>query len=67
MKGDTIKTISSKNKKDKFEPKKGANFHTWNMRGKDAEKLEGMILWWGSTRAPQVVPGDYKVTLSIDD
>ena len=65
--GDTIKSFSSKDKKDKLEIKKGANYHAWNMRGKGAEKLEGMILWWGSTRAPQEVPGDYKVVLSVGD
>ena len=66
-KGDTIKSFSSKDKKDKLEIKKGANYHAWNMRGKGAEKLEGMILWWGSTRAPQEVPGNYKVVLSVGD
>jgi photosystem II stability/assembly factor-like uncharacterized protein len=65
--GDTIKTFSTKDKKDKLEVKEGANYHSWNMRGKGAEKLEGMILWWGSTEAPQAVPGDYKVVLSVDD
>jgi photosystem II stability/assembly factor-like uncharacterized protein len=65
--GDTLKTFSSKDEKDKLEVKEGANYHSWNMRGKGAEKLEGMILWWGSTEAPQAVPGDYKVVLSVDD
>ena len=45
----------------------GANMHTWDMRGKGAEKLDGMILWWASTDAPQAVPGDYKVVLQIDN
>ena len=65
--GDTLKTFSTKDKKDKLELKEGANYHSWNMRGKGAEKLEGMILWWGSTEAPQAVPGDYKAVLSVDD
>ena len=68
MRGDTLKTFNTKNKKeDKLEVKKGANFHTWDMRSKGAERLDGMILWWASTEAPQAVPGDYKVILQYDD
>tara|TARA_R110002072_G_scaffold22615_1_gene79484 strand:+ start:330079 stop:333183 length:3105 start_codon:yes stop_codon:yes gene_type:complete len=67
-KGDTLKTFSNKNKKkDKLEVKKGTNFHTWDMRSEGAERLDGMILWWASTEAPQAVPGDYKVILQYDD
>jgi len=65
MKGDTIKTFSTKSKEDKLEVKNGANYHTWDMRGKGAERLKGMILWWASTDAPQAVPGDYRVVLSV--
>lgn len=67
-KNDTIKSFSTKNKKeDKLEVVEGANYHTWNMRGKGAERLKGMILWWASTNAPQAVPGSYKVVLKVDD
>ncbi len=66
-KGDTLKSFSSTAEKDKLELKKGANYYSWNMRGEGAEKLEGMILWWGSTEAPQAVPGSYSVVLSVDD
>jgi photosystem II stability/assembly factor-like uncharacterized protein len=66
-KGDTLKTFSTKDKEDKLEVKKGGNLHTWDMRGKGAEKLDGMILWWASLDAPQAVPGDYKVILQYDD
>ncbi|MDT0555494.1 VPS10 domain-containing protein [Patiriisocius hiemis] len=67
-KNDTIKSFSTKNKKeDKLEVSEGANYHTWNMRGKGAERLKGMILWWASTNAPQAVPGSYKVVLQVDD
>ena len=65
-KNDTIKTFSTKSKEDKLKVSKGGNIHTWNMRGKGAERLEGMILWWASTNAPQAVPGSYKVVLSVD-
>ncbi|WP_290790004.1 glycosyl hydrolase [Altibacter sp.] len=64
-KNDTIKAFSNKDKEDKLEVKKGANFHTWDMRGKGAERLKGMILWWASTNAPQAVPGQYKVVLTV--
>jgi len=66
-KGDTIKTFSTKEKKDKLEVKEGANYHAWDLRGKGAERLDGMILWWASTDAPQAVPGEYKVVLSVGD
>ena len=65
-KNDTIKTFSTKSKEDKLKVSKGGNMHTWNMRGKGAERLKGMILWWASTNAPQAVPGSYKVVLSVD-
>lgn len=63
---DTIKKFSTKSKDDKLTVEKGANYHTWNMRGKDAERLKGMILWWASTSAPQAVPGQYKVVLEVE-
>ncbi len=66
-KNDTIKTVSTKNKKDNFKVKKGSNKFVWNTRGKAAEKFEGMILWWASLNAPKAVPGDYKVVLSVDE
>ncbi|WP_203294922.1 WD40/YVTN/BNR-like repeat-containing protein [Luteirhabdus pelagi] len=67
MQNDTIQTFSTKGKKDKkLEVKKGANYHTWDMRGEGAERLDGMILWWASTEAPQAVPGNYKVVLEVE-
>ncbi|MCW5518220.1 glycosyl hydrolase [Aureitalea sp. L0-47] len=65
--GDTIKTFSSKDKKDKLKVKAGSNMHSWNLRGKGAERLDGMILWWASTNAPKAVPGQYKVVLEVGD
>jgi len=71
MQNDTIKKFSTKEDKEKniseLKVEKGANYHTWNMRGKDAETLKGMILWWASTSAPQAVPGTYKVVLEVED
>lgn len=64
---DTIKSFSTKSKENKLTVSEGANYHTWDMRGKDAERLDGMILWWASTAAPQAVPGTYKVVLEVED
>lgn len=66
-KNDTIKSFSTKSKKDKLTVKKGANSFAWDTRGKGAERLKGMILWWASTNAPKAVPGQYKVVLQVDE
>jgi len=70
MTNDTIKKFSTKKNEAKniseLKVSTGANYHTWDMRGKDAERLKGMILWWASTSAPQAVPGKYKVVLEIE-
>jgi photosystem II stability/assembly factor-like uncharacterized protein len=68
MQNDTLQTFSTKATKDKkLEVKEGANYHTWDMRGDGAERLDGMILWWASTEAPQAVPGQYKVVLQVGE
>ena len=64
---DTIQKFSTEDDKHKLEVTEGANMHNWNMRGEGAEMLDGMILWWASTDAPQAVPGEYKVVLEIED
>jgi len=66
-KNDTIKTVSTKNKKDNFNVKKGSNYYVWNTRGNSAEMFDGMIFWWASLNAPKAVPGNYKVVLSVED
>jgi photosystem II stability/assembly factor-like uncharacterized protein len=66
-KNDTIKSFSTKSKEDKLSVKKGGNMFAWDTRGKGAERLKGMILWWASTEAPKAVPGQYKVVLEVDD
>jgi len=64
---DTIKSFSTSDDKNKLKVEEGANLFTWNMRGTDAEKFKGMILWWASLRAPKTVPGNYKVVLTVDN
>ncbi len=53
----------SEDKSFKIEPKEGANYFNWNMRGKSASKFDGMILWWGGLAGPKMLPGDYSVEL----
>lgn len=65
-KGDTIKTFSTKDKKNKLTVKKGANQFVWNMTYDGAERLEGMILWWASLQGPKAIPGEYKVSLNVN-
>ncbi len=69
LQGDTLSSFSNKeeNEKYKLEPKVGSNFFNWNMKMEDAEKFDGMILWWGSLNGPKILPGTYKVNLSIND
>lgn len=67
MDGDEIRTFSTKAKEraEKLEIKKGGNLFVWNMRYPEAEKFDGMILWWSSLNGPQAMPGKYKVRLTV--
>jgi len=66
MSGDTLAnfTTYSDKKEKKLKVKKGGNTHVWDTRGKGAEKLEGMILWWANLDGAKAVPGSYKVYLN---
>ena len=46
--------------------KAGLNRFVWDMRYAEATKFPGMILWAASLRGPQVVPGTYKLELSVN-
>ena len=65
-KGDTIKTFSTKDKKNKLTVKKGGNNFVWNMTYDGAERLEGMVLWWASLEGPKAIPGTYNVSLNVN-
>jgi len=65
-KGDTIKTFSTKDKKNKLMVEKGANQFVWNMTYDGAERLKGMILWWASLEGPRAIPGNYRVGLNVN-
>jgi hypothetical protein len=66
MSGDTLAHFSSfaKEPGKKLQVKKGGNTHIWDTRGKGAERLDGMILWWASLDGPKAVPGSYQVHLT---
>ncbi|AZQ59566.1 glycosyl hydrolase [Maribacter sp. MJ134] len=68
MAGDTLANYSNttKEKNKKLELKKGGNTFVWDTRGKGAEKLDGMILWWASLDGAKAVPGSYKVHLNVN-
>jgi len=68
MGGDTIQhyATNSKDKKKKLEATKGLNRFVWNMHYPDAKDFEGMIMWWAGTAGPKAIPGNYKVTLSVN-
>ncbi|MGB7394541.1 MAG: glycosyl hydrolase, partial [Pricia sp.] len=68
MAGDTLASFknSAKEKDKKLEIKKGGNTHVWDTRGKGAEKLDGMILWWANLDGAKAVPGEYKVHLNVN-
>ncbi|MCW5516380.1 WD40/YVTN/BNR-like repeat-containing protein [Muriicola sp. Z0-33] len=66
--GDTLSSFNSKakDKDKKLKVKKGGNTHVWDTKGKEAEMLEGMVLWWASLDGPKAVPGNYKVHLNVN-
>ncbi|MEO9513034.1 MAG: glycosyl hydrolase [Flavobacteriaceae bacterium] len=68
MNGDTLAGYSnfSKEKKKKLKVEKGGNTHVWDTRGKGAEKLKGMILWWANLDGAKAVPGNYQVHLNVN-
>ena len=65
-KGDTIKTFSTKDKKNILKVENGSNQFIWNMTYDGAERLPGMILWWASLEGPKAIPGKYKVSLNVN-
>ncbi|WP_235444301.1 VPS10 domain-containing protein [Zhouia amylolytica] len=64
--GDTIKSYSNFDSKNKLELQKGANKFVWNTRYDGAERLPGMILWWASLSGAKAVPGTYSVELDVN-
>jgi len=68
--GDTIRSYSthSTDKSTKLKDiKVGSNKHHWNMKYGNAKGFDGMILWWGSMSGATIIPGDYTVSLSVNE
>lgn len=69
--GKLIRKFSSAAMKDskdgKLKVNKNMNRFIWNMRYPDAEKFEGMVLWWASLAGPRALPGDYRVKLTVNN
>jgi len=69
--GNVIRTYAThpdkKMKEEKLSIKPGFNRFVWDTRYPEAEKFDGMILWWASLNGPRALPGDYKVSLSVND
>jgi photosystem II stability/assembly factor-like uncharacterized protein len=45
----------------------GLNELTWDARYPNAESFDGLVMWSGSTRGPQAIPGEYTATLKIGE
>lgn len=44
----------------------GLNRYVWNFRLPTATGLPGLIMWGGSLAGPKIVPGEYKIRLTVD-
>lgn len=44
--------------------KAGLNKFTWDLRGAEASRFKGLILWGGGLQGPRVVPGGYQARLT---
>jgi len=61
--GTIIKTYEG----DDVDSDAGVNQFNWNMRYDDAETFDGLIMWAGSVRGPQAVPGRYHARLIVGE
>jgi len=51
---------------DRVPAEAGLNRFVWDLRYPDATSFPGMVLWAGGVRGPAVVPGTYRVMLTVD-
>lgn len=49
----------------KLPVKAGLNKFTWDLRGEEASRFKGLILWGGGLQGPRVVPGTYQARLTV--
>ena len=66
-KGKFIRQYQTSGDKDKLELTAGMNRFNWNLQYPDAEKgPDGLIIWNGSVRGPQAIPGTYRARFFFD-
>lgn len=64
---EVLRSYSSKGiNGDTLKVKEGSNEFNWNLRLESAEGFEGLIMWAANLRGPKVVPGEYKVRMTLD-
>lgn len=51
---------------DTLKVKEGSNEFNWNLRVENAVGFDSLIMWSGNLRGPKVIPGTYKVRLTVD-
>lgn len=62
-----LKTFSTKGiNGDTLKVKSGSNEFNWNLRLENAEGFDGLIMWAANLRGPKVIPGTYKVRMTLD-
>ncbi len=50
----------------KLPAKAGLNRFTWDLRGAEASRFKGLILWGGGLQGPRVVPGAYQARFTAN-
>ncbi len=66
-KSQTLRTFSTKGVKgDTLKVKAGSNEFNWNLRLENSEGFEGLIMWSANLLGPKVIPGTYKVRMTLD-
>ncbi len=66
-KSETLRTFSTKGVKgDTLKVKAGSNEFNWNLRLENSEGFEGLIMWSANLLGPKVIPGTYKVRMTLD-
>lgn len=66
--GELIRSFSNHAEKrgERLKAVDSTNVFVWNMYYPEAEKFDGMVLWWGNTSGPKAVPGQYKARLILN-
>ena len=62
----TIKIFSNFSKENNLKIKDGSNSFVWNMRYKNAEGFDGLIMWAASLTGPKAIPGKYFAKLTVN-